>query len=220
MGFQNIETPMSSLTSTFAPLAHASRHFKGGADELYPIDLGSASPLSDFTAGESNGVEISSNGCATNSGTVRFVFFTAQRTETIGSLMIACGATAAGATVTKCRYGVYTVDASDNLTLLRSTTNDTSLMAQANTEYAKALSSSWSKVRGTRYAIGFLIVTSGTAPTLNGQGVHALTTIYGPKSYRRRRTGQLTSQTDLPASASAGSLTASSSAFYAECIPA
>lgn len=203
-----------------APAAHAASHAAGGGDRLWPIDLGFDARMSDFTAGEHNGVEISSNGCATTSGTVRLLFFTAQRTESIGSVMISAGSTAAGATVSLCKYGIYTVDGSGNLTLAHSTASDTSLMGSTNTEYAKALTSTWSKVRGTRYAVGFLIVTSGTAPTLNGQSVAALSAINGSKSYRQRRTGALTSQTDLPASISAGSLTGSSSAFYAEFVPA
>lgn len=69
-----------------------------------------------------------------------------------------------------------------------------------------ALQNSWSKVAGNRYAIGILVVTGATAPQLTGQSVSAAGMLSGLTN-NRRKTAALTSQSDQPSSASAGSYT-------------
>jgi hypothetical protein len=73
------------------------------------------------------------------------------------------------------RVGIDTIDGSGNLTLAASTASDTNLwIAQA--AYTKALlSSTFSKVACTRYAIGIIyVVASGTAPQLAGSSTIGL----------------------------------------------
>lgn len=202
--------------TTFTPATHASAHAEGGGDAIHPLDIGARSILGDYNSGEATLVlgEIHNTGCATGSGTLRLMFFEAQRTETITTLTAWTGGTAASGP-TLARYGVYTVDGSGDLTLIHSTANDTSLFGSTNSEHGKALSSSWSKVRGTRYAVGILVVAS-TAPQMVGQSASALSTILGPRSNRLRRTGAVTSQSDLPSSITAASLVGSSSNIYIE----
>lgn len=171
-----------------------------------------------FTAGESNYYDgyVSNSGCATSNQVLRLAFFTARRTETINNLTVYTGGTAAGATPTLIRLGVWSINSSDDLTaLLASTASDTSLLASTNTAYTKALSSSWSKVAGTRYALGILVVTGATAPQMTGQSVSASALLSG-QTNKRRKTAALTGQTDLPSTASAASYVASASHIYYE----
>lgn len=108
------------------------------------------------------------NSLAAVSGQIRLSHFTARKTESITQLSVATGSTAAGATPTLIRMGVYSVAGTDgqgDLTLVASTPNDTTLLAAQNTLYTKGLSASWSKVAGQRYAIGIIVVTAATAPT-------------------------------------------------------
>jgi hypothetical protein len=157
----------------------------------------------------------SSNALAQTSGILKLTYFTARKTETITKLSTYCGAVAAGATPTLCRMGLYTVDgATGNLTLVASTPNDTSLWAAVNTEYQKALSSSYGVTAGTRYALGVLCVTAATAPQLAGNTPHLAMSAKAP-----RLSAQLTGQTDLPSSITAGSLSNLAQRIYGELLP-
>jgi hypothetical protein len=101
----------------------------------------------------------------------------------------------AGGTPTLARLGVYSVDASGNLTLLASTTNDTALITSAWTAQTKALSASVSLSAGSVYAIGLLIVSSNAMPSLRG-----LAGQFDEFALAPRLTGRVTGQTDLPSS--------------------
>lgn len=204
---------LTGKPTTFAPTAHASAHAHGGADLLRPMDIRAAQDVAP-SAGEMSMPlgAVSNAGCATSNQVLRLVFFEAQRTETINNLTVLTGSTAAGATPTLVRLGVWSVNGSDDLTaLLASTANDTSLLAGTNTTYTKALSSSWSKVAGTRYALGLLVVTGATAPQMTGQSVAATGLFTGGVAGLPRVTAALTGQTDLPSTASVGSYTTSAS---------
>lgn len=149
---------------------------------------------------------IGTNGNTQTSGVLSLTFFTAAKTETIGSLRFISGA-AAAATPTLLRAGIYSVDSADELTLVASTPSDTALLAVANTVYTKALSASWSKVAYQRYAFGFIVVTAATAPSLVGitNGVTAA----GPELLEHPVViARRTAQTDLPASITYASLQA------------
>lgn len=132
----------------------------------------------------------------TNTGTLRLSFFTAQKSETTTQVRILSGTTAAGATPTLVRIGLYTVDSTGAGTLVASTANDTTLLAAASTAYPKAWSSPYVKVAGQRYALGIIVVTAFTAPTLGGMayGVAAETAV------APRTAGFLLGLSDLPAS--------------------
>jgi hypothetical protein len=145
---------------------------------------------------------------AAGSGTLLLTYFTAQRTESITQIRCYVGGTAAGATPTLCRFGIWSVSASDDslTALLASTANDTTLFGVANTAYTKTLGSTFNKVVDTRYAVGVLVVSAAAIPAFMGCGVAngALDAAALP-----RLSAFVSSQSDLPSTVAAGSLTAS-----------
>jgi hypothetical protein len=143
------------------------------------------------------------------SQTLRLVFFTARKSQTITQVRVPAGATAA-AGLTLCRLGVWSVDTAGAGTLIASTPNDTALLIAATTEYTKAFSASWNKVAGQRYAVGLLQVGTTVASligaTSNGGN--------GTRATRFPRVGGLwTAQADLPASFTNANLGATSTWF-------
>lgn len=152
---------------------------------------------------------ISTAAGASGTDQLMLTYFTAARTETIGTLTVVTGTTAAGATPTLCRMGIYSVAANGDLTLVASTANDTALFAATSTSYAKALSASVGLTAGDRYAVGVLVVSAAAIPTFVGHlgatasAATALTSLVTP-----RRLGRVLSQTSLPSSVSAGSVSA------------
>lgn len=175
---------------------------------------------SPFTAGgeavcDRRWVTSGSNG--TVSGFLNLTYFVAQVSETINTLVLYCSGTAA-ATATLIRYGVYSVAANGDLTLVASTANDTALMAAANTRYPKPTSAPWAKVAGQRYAAGMLVVAT-TAPTtvaVSSLSHPLYDTLFAQEP---RLFGAIGSQTDLPTSATAASVAASRRAPYVEMLP-
>lgn len=162
-----------------------------------------------LTTGEfvpGNRLLVGSSSIAATSGTLVLAYFTADKTETIATLTAFTGTTAAAATPTLCRYGVYSVAANGDLTLIASTPNDTTLWAATQTAYPKALSASWSKVAGTRYALALLQVTSATAATFSGCQLSATSAMNTIVRYAPAVVGRVTSQTDLTSPISAGSI--------------
>lgn len=147
---------------------------------------------------------------AMTSGVLRLGFRRASKTETVTQMRALTGTTPAAATPTLVRMGLYLVDANGNLTLVASTPNDTGLLAVASTAYSKALSSSYVKQRGQWYALGLLVVTSVTAPTLYGNFPGIAT----EDQLAPRLNGAVAGQTDLPASIAAGSVGATNSTPY------
>lgn len=103
-----------------------------------------------------------------NTGSVQFVYFTADKTLTVGTVATTTGGTAAGATPTYCAVGLYSVDASNNLTRIAVTANTTSLWNSIWAQFSTALTSSPTLTFGNRYAVGILIVTGAVAPQLYG----------------------------------------------------
>lgn len=146
------------------------------------------------------------------SGTLRLTYFTAYRSETISSLMTATGGTASG-TPTTCKMGLYSIDASGNLTRIGITANDTTIWAAANTKYSKALTAPVAVVAGTRYVLAALFVGT-TAPNLV-----ARTVLQAVGNDNNRIMGALAGQTDIPASITAGSITVAGTQIYGELIP-
>lgn len=132
-----------------------------------------ASTSNDLTVGCSTmrRREVSSSAAPTTNQTLRLTFFTANKSFTATQVRTETGGTAAGATPTLCRIGLYKVEANGDLTLIASTPNDTTLWAAATTVYTKAFSASVDIVFGQRYALGILVVTAATAPTFTGSNV-------------------------------------------------
>ena len=208
---------MLGLPATYdAPLWMGANALWTGSDGLLRIKAGTPSSdtdgaLVDPTLGLSSGegsiprMNVTTSSVATTSGTMRLTYFTARKSETVGNVRVDSGATAAGATPTLCRVGVYEEDpTTGDLTLVGSTANDTALFAAASTQYTKALSATFAKVAGRRYAIGVLVVTGATAPTFLGS---LSSTALNLELAAAPRLGALvTGQTDLPSSVVAGSL--------------
>lgn len=151
--------------------------------------------------------DITSTAIGAVSGVVYLSYFTADKTESINTLTAFTGSVAAAATPTLCRMGVYSVAANGDLSLLASTANDTTLFAASTTSYPKALSSSFSKVVGQRYAVALIIVSAGTMPNFQGKQLASTNAINSLVRVAPAIIGRQTGQTDLPSSILAGSLT-------------
>lgn len=152
---------------------------------------------------------------STVSQTLRLTYFTARKSETTSQVRIYSGGTAAAATPTVCRIGLYAIDAAGAGTLVASTANDTALFAGMNTAYTKSWSAPYAKVAGQRYALGVLVVTSATAPTLFGGALG----LAAEAAAAPRLTAQLGSQSDLPASFADASLSTGAQWHYAALLP-
>jgi hypothetical protein len=151
-----------------------------------------------------------------SSGALRLAYFTARRTATVTAIRVNSGNTAAGATPTLVRAGLYSVDSSGNLTLLSAITSDTSIFAATQTAYTRNLATSQQVIAGQRYAIGVIVVTGAAAPTMSG----ALCGIPSENAISPQLCGTLTSQSDLPSSITAGSVSQTMSFIYAVAVGA
>lgn len=143
---------------------------------------------------------------------LRGTCFTARKTESITQIRSYVSVAQIGAS--KARIGVYSVDASDNLTLVASTVNDTALWATTTGAHTRSLSSTFNKVRGQRYAVCLLVDGTSTAPTVVGMSSNAAMVARVPRvgiSYN--------GQTDLPSSVLVGSINTSGVAPYFELLP-
>jgi hypothetical protein len=147
-----------------------------------------------------------------SSGTFRVAYFRARKNETVTQIRMQSGSTAAGATPTLVQFGLYSVDSSGNLTLLSSISNDTSIFASANTDYTRNMTASVTLAQGQQYAIGAIVVTAATAPTVTG----VICGTGSSNSNDPRLTAVWTGQSSLPSSVTAGSLSTSSSFMYAQ----
>lgn len=158
--------------------------------------------------------EVNGSSVASGNGNLRLTYFTAKKTETITQIRTMVNTAAVGASLA--RVGIYSVDGSGNLTLVASIADDHSnLWIAATTVYTRSLSASWSKVKGTRYAIGILVVGTSTAPTFYGQS----TLLASECGIAPRISGILASQTDLPSSITAGSVGDSGHQTYVALLP-
>lgn len=151
-----------------------------------------------------------------STGTLRLGYFVARRTATVTGIRVSSGTTAAGATPTLVRFGLYTVDSSGNLTLLSAITSDTAVFAGVTTSYTRSLAAAQTVQPGQQYAIGVLVVTAAAAPTITGMNMAA-----GSEAQQvPALANNLTGQTDLPSSITAGSLSATASVPYAVAVGA
>lgn len=146
-------------------------------------------------------------------------YFTAQKTEPITQIETATGATAAGATPTLCRVGVFSIAANGDGTLLAAIANDTAMWATIGLEYLRALTTTFNKVAGQRYAVGALCVTAAALPVLVGPTLAVATTSNNGMALAPRIGGAITGQADLPATFLAASVVASRFIFTARFVP-
>lgn len=161
----------------------------------------SASDIS-YTNGESVGNRLYSSGSTTLiTQAPIFNYFTAQRTETVGFVTTFTAGTAAAA-LTYAAVGVYSVDGSGNLTkIFDSGDLHATLWASTFAVYNTPLTSTFTKVAGTKYAVAMLAVGT-TPPSLASFGppgaiVNSVTPVL-----QQGLTGQAT----LPASVPQGTL--------------
>lgn len=152
---------------------------------------------------------------ATGSGNVRLTFFSARVGGTSANVRVYSGGTAAGATPTLVRFGLYSVAADGAGTLVASTPNDTTLLAAQATAYTKAWSSPIALDAGQRYAFAHLVVTAAAAPTLVGNVLGDA----NMASVTPRLAGLLAAQSDLPASFTNAALSVTAHMAYAALLP-
>jgi hypothetical protein len=194
------------LTDARTPTAHAASHASAGSDALtltVSQVTGAANinyidtPISgEFSTGRENIQQTS----AGTSGVLYLSFRRATKTETITRITLTTGTTAAGATPTLSRMGIYSVNESTlECTLVGSCANDTTLFVATGTSYTRNLSASYTKTAGVLYGYGVLVVTTAALPSFIGvmhANINGVGNIIGqipPIS------GALTSQSDLPA---------------------
>lgn len=149
------------------------------------------------------------------SQSLRLTYFTAEVTETVTQVRIRTGGTAAGATPTLCRVGIYSVADSGDLTLVGAIANDTTLFATGGTPYTRSLTATFTKYAGQRYAVGVLVVTAAALPTFLGQ--NALPSVEA--TVAPREGGSVSGQADLPSTVAVGSLSDNGSLIYTVVLP-
>lgn len=166
----------------------------------------------------SAGAVTAGTGSLTGNQNLRFAFFNARKGLLTTQVRVLSGGTAAGATPTLCRVGLYllgTLNQVPTWSLVASTANDTALFAAANTTYTKSWSVPYQMQTGQRYALGVLVVTGATAPTLVGRSMLSTDEASQPP----RLSGLLSAQADLPATFVDSALAASGSTPYAAILP-
>lgn len=175
--------------------------------------------VTDNPVGESvyDRLEIAPNAGVASSTTLQLSGFTALVSQNITQVRVVTGTTAAAATPTICRLGVYQRDQSTNLhTLVASTVNDTTLFAAASTTYTRPFSAAFNKVAGVDYLVGLLIVTGVALPTFVGPNASG-NSAFGTDVQLAFPcvAGRVTGQADLPASFAGASITTGSTPFHA-----
>ena len=152
-----------------------------------------------------------------NTQALRLAYFTARKPQTTTKVRVRSGTTAAGATPTLCRVGLYLIDGAGDGTRVASILNDTSLFNLASTGFARDWSVPYLMVVGQRYALGILIVTTAATPTLCGYTY--ATSMDEEGAVSPRLTGRLNSQTDLPALFTDASLVTTINRYYGVILP-
>ncbi len=145
-------------------------------------------------------------------------YFTARKSETASKVVTTVTNVAASATPTLCRVGIYEVADNGDLTLVASSANDVTLWVGSTfAEYESALSAPYAVAAGSRYAVGRLCVTAGTAPNMAAASSNlpsATTLARAP-----RLTGKVAAQADIPASISAAAVLGTGGRHWAALVP-
>ena len=153
-----------------------------------------------------------------SSQVLRLSYFTARKTETTTQVKMWTGSTAAGATPTLCRMGLYSIDATTgDGTLVASVANDTTLWAAATTAYTRSWSTPYAKVAGQRYAFAAIIVSGAAIPQFIGIAVG--TSLSSEYLIAPKLGGALASQSDLPSTFLNSSVVVSVVRHYASILP-
>jgi len=157
------------------------------------------SPPTDYFSGQALAVGESAlprincgTGITLVSGTIHLSFWQAVKTEPVNTLFTTTAGTAAAATPTLCRIGIYSVDANSNLTLIGACANDTTIWNTTFARFNRANTTPFLKVQGQRYAHAVIIVTAVAAPVMRGYNGSIVDSNQLPFLG-----GQLAGQTDL-----------------------
>ncbi len=151
---------------------------------------------------------------APTSGQLRLTYFTARKTETTTQVRVYTGNTAAAATPTLCRLGLYAIDANSDATLVAAIANDTALFAASLTDYTRSWTTPYRKIAGQRYALGVLVISGATMPSFCGQSLAIATEAASPPVITKTLAGQ----SDLPATFLNSATVASGQRLYAALI--
>lgn len=152
---------------------------------------------------------------------LRLSYFTARKSEAITQVRTYVGSTAAAATPTLCRIGIWTAGLDGALlALVGSTANDVALWSVVGLEYTTPLQTPWAKVAGQRYAWAPLIVTAGARPTFAGHTIASDGGGFRTESGRSPRiTAVSAGNADLPTAVAVGGLGTSGIFYYASFVP-
>jgi hypothetical protein len=148
-------------------------------------------------------------------GVLRLTFFTSRKSFLSSTVHMSTGSTAAGATPTLVRWGLYAVDASGNGTLVASLANDTTIFATANAGYDRSWSVPIQMAQGKFYAFAALVVTAAAAPTVQGAMIGNGTEALQPPIM----SASISALSDLPGTFAFGSLVGSQNRIYANIRP-
>lgn len=160
---------------------------------------------------------IASVGVTIATGVLQLSYFTARKTEVTTQARVVTGGTAAAATPTICRFGLYSIAANGDGALVASIVNDTTLFAATSTAYTRSWSSSYTKLAGQRYALGLIVVSGVAVPSF--MGVLLGTGPSTESSIAPRITSRLTAQTDLPSTFTDASLLSTATNIYGAVLP-
>jgi hypothetical protein len=154
-------------------------------------------------------------------GQMRLMYVTAPITLTVSKLEDITGATAAAATPTVSRKGLYLIAADGGGTLVARTANAfATLWLVTQTNYTTAFDTAggypatYQMLAGQRYALAELMVSAGAGPVIYG-----MTTVGSVTARAPRVTGVLTAQTDLPTTFTDAALTTNASISYMTAVP-
>lgn len=161
-------------------------------------------------------------GLASTTQTLTLMGFRAIKSETITRIQVYTGATAAGATPTLVRMGIYQrvvagpTGVINTWGLVASHANDTTLFAAANTTYTKTLTTTFNKQAGSDYAVGMLIVSPAAFPTFIAPHAIAATGGYATDALLAQpvRFAKVITQADLPTSIPLASVVASATGHF------
>lgn len=144
------------------------------------------------------------NDRSVSSGTLKLMYFTAQRSEIIKSLKVMTGSAGFG-TPTFFKMAAFAVDSNNDAAMITSTANDPT-STPVNTgalSIVRNLLADWSKVAGQDYALAVLGVSSSGATMTGVSMATSADSVFGGK----RKAGILTGQTDIPSSIPSSALT-------------
>lgn len=150
----------------------------------------------------------------TVSGALALSYFRAPKAFTAANMAYYSTATAAGATPTLVKFGLYSVASNGDLTLIGVTASDTGIFVAANTRYARALLTPVALTPGTLYASAMLLTTAAALPTLLAP--NALSPTSAALSQAPRLCGIVAAQADIGASYTAAQVSNSGSRYFAE----